>query len=124
MQRRLALIHERLGAEGARSLNLAHLPPSRDDELIAAKLGQPPRIDWGDGRTGHLSWRAHRPVADWVTAYIDHQRGIDIELHRAIARLDARLREVAATLQDQQQANHAETLAALRRLGSGPADRR
>jgi glycosyltransferase involved in cell wall biosynthesis len=123
MQRRLALIHERLGAEGARSLNLAHLPPSRDDELIAAKLGQPPRIDWGDGRTGHLSWRAHRPVADWVTAYIDHQRGIDIELHRAIARLDARLREVAATLQDQQQANHAETLAALRRLNQPRDDR-
>jgi hypothetical protein len=31
-----------------------------------------------------------------------------------IARIDERLREVAQTLQDQQQANHAETLAILR----------
>jgi hypothetical protein len=118
IERRLTTIHERLRTGGARSLNLTHLPPSHDDELILAKLGQAPRIDWGPSRAGHLRWRAQRPVADWAWAYIDHQRGIDIELHRAIAHLEARLAEVAQTLNDQQHAHHAETLAALRRLSA------
>jgi hypothetical protein len=92
------------------------LPPSNFDERTLAKLAQTPNLDWGPGTAGHLKWRSHRPVADWAWQYMDHQRGIDIELHRALARLDARLAEVAQTLQDQQQAHHAETLAALRRL--------
>jgi hypothetical protein len=41
-----------------------------------------------------------------------------------IARIDERLRVLAQTLQDQQQANHAEMLAVLRGLESGPSQRR
>ncbi len=118
IERRLRLISEHLYSEGARSLNLTHLPSLQDGDVVPAKIASPPSIDWGSGRLGRLKWRAHRPVANWARAYIEHESGVDTELHRAIARIDARVREVAQTLQDQQQSQHAETLAVLRRLES------
>lgn len=124
MERRLAVIHDSLRRGGLRSLNLSHLPSAQDGELVREKIANAPTIDWGSGRVGHLKWRAHRPLAKWTKAYIDHQGAIDIEMHREIARIDARLREVARTLHEQQEAHRAEMLALLRRLDDGSSDRR
>jgi glycosyltransferase involved in cell wall biosynthesis len=122
MARRLEVVHERLRREGKRSLNLAHIPSLHDGEAVQ-KLASPPEIQWGRGRAAHMKWRLHRPVAKWAREYMDHQRGIDSELHHAISVLDARLREVAQTFRDQQQAQHAETLAILRKLEAELTDR-
>jgi glycosyltransferase involved in cell wall biosynthesis len=121
MRRRLAVIYGRLQERGARSLNLAHLPPVGDHEAIDATIASPPAIGWGAGRLARLRQAAQRPVANWSQAYIEHQRNVELETQRAVARLDVRLREVARTLQDQQKAQHAETLAMLRRLEARPA---
>jgi glycosyltransferase involved in cell wall biosynthesis len=118
IERRLRLISERLYGEGARSLNLTRLPSLQNREVMPAKIAEPPSIEWGSGRLRRLRQRAQRPVANWARAYVEHERILDTELHSAIARIDSRLREVARTLQDQQQAQHAETLAVLRRLES------
>jgi len=123
MRRRLELIHERMYAQGARSLNLAHLPTTLDGELVPNRIASAPKISWGRSRLlAYLKWRLQRPVADWAEAYAAQQRSIDSEMHGEIERLDARLREVAQTLQDQQQAHHAETLAVLRGLQTAPPD--
>jgi glycosyltransferase involved in cell wall biosynthesis len=128
MRRRLALIHERLYQAGARSLNLAHLPPLSDGEEQAT-ITRPPVIGWGSGRLARLRKRVLRPLANWSQAYVEHQSQVEAEAHDAIARvanvsarIDRQLREVAQTLQDQQQAQHAETLAVLRNLHADPAD--
>jgi glycosyltransferase involved in cell wall biosynthesis len=118
MARRLSLIHERISDEGLRTLNLPHLPPAQDGKLIEAKIAGAPRIGWDGSRGGGVKEVVYRPVANWARAYAKHQSGVDAELYRAIASVDARLREVAATLQERQQAQHAETLALLRRFGS------
>ncbi len=125
MRRRLTLIHERMYQEGARSLNLAHLPTVRDGELVPDRIASAPKISWGRSRLlAYLKWRLQRPVGDWAEAYAEHQRAIDSEMHGEIARIDERLREVAQTLHEQQQAHHAETLAVLRGLtGCKQADR-
>ena len=73
---------------------------------------------------GRLKGLAYRPLANWARAYGEHQSEIDTELSHAIAQVDARLREVAQTLHDHQQAHHAETLAALRRHLAASADER
>jgi glycosyltransferase involved in cell wall biosynthesis len=123
MKRRLALIHERIYQEGGRSLNLAHLPTSRDGELVADMIASAPKISWGRHRLlAYLKWRLQRSVGDWARAYAEHQRSIDSEMQDEIARIDERLREVAQALQDQQQAHHAETLAVLRGLQTTPPD--
>jgi len=121
MKRRLTLVHERMYEDGARALNLAHLPSMIDGELVPDRIAAAPKISWGKGRLlAYLKWRLQRPIADWAEAYAEQQRSIDSEMHGEIARLDARLREVAQTLQDQQQAHHAETLAVLRGLQVRP----
>ncbi len=132
MRRRLALIHERLYLDGARALNLAHLPSLSDGAAARAAINSPPAIGWGSGRLARVRERLLRPVANWSRAYIEHQSQVEAEGRDAIerveelnARIDSRLREVAQTLQDQQQAQHAETLAVLRVLdGRPPALRR
>jgi hypothetical protein len=117
MRRRLEPIHERMYEAGARALNLAHLPSTLDGELVADRIAAAPKISWGRSRLlAYLKWRLQRPIADWAEAYAEQQRSIESEMHLEIERLDARLREVAQTLQDQQQAHHAETLAVLRGL--------
>jgi glycosyltransferase involved in cell wall biosynthesis len=123
MRRRLTLIHERLYQAGARSLNLAHLPPLSDGAATEETLNPPPTIGWGAGRLARLRERLLRPIANWSQAYIAHQSQVEAETHDAIERveelsasIDSRLREVARALQDQQQAQHAEVLAVLRRL--------
>jgi hypothetical protein len=125
MRRRLELVHERMYEQGARSLNLAHLPTTLDGELVPDRIASAPKISWGRNRLlARLKWRLQRPIADWAQAYAERQRSIDSEMHSEIARIDERLREVAQTLQEQQQAHHAETLAVLRGREAGPAQRR
>jgi glycosyltransferase involved in cell wall biosynthesis len=119
MERRLALIHERVAHAGLRTLNLPHLPPTQDDKLIAAKIEATPGIEWGEKRGGRIEQRVHRPLAGWVGAYTQHQREVDAALNRAITSVDERLREVARTLQERQQAQYAETLALLRSVVRG-----
>ncbi len=122
MRRRLELVHERMYERGARALNLAHLPSALDGELVPDRIAAAPKISWGRSRLlAYLKWRLQRPIADWAEAYAAQQRSIDSEMHSEIERLDARLRKVAQTLQDQQQAQHAETLAVLRGLEARPA---
>jgi glycosyltransferase involved in cell wall biosynthesis len=131
MRGRLALIHERLYQEGARVLNLAHLPSLSDGAAAEATINSPPVIGWGSGRLARLRERLLRPVANWSQAYVAHQSQVEAERRDAIerveelnARLDSRLREVAKTLQDQQQAQHAEALAVLRASEARPTSRR
>jgi glycosyltransferase involved in cell wall biosynthesis len=114
MRRRLAVVHERLYADGARSLNLAHLPPLSDHDAIEAIVKSPPLIGWGSGRLARLRRLAQRPLDHWSQAYVEHQTKVQAEQQLAVARIDARLRVLARTLQDQQKAQHAETLAVLR----------
>ena len=109
---------------GRRALNLAHLPPVSDHEAIDATIESAPAIGWGGGWLARLRQSVQRPVANWSQAYIEHQRNVEAETQRAVARLDVRLREVARTLQDQQKAQHAETLAVLRRVAAELADER
>jgi glycosyltransferase involved in cell wall biosynthesis len=116
MSQRLGLVRDRLQHEGVRSLNLAHLPSSVDAANIDALIAAAPVIGWGDGGLARLRKRLQRPLARWSQAYVEHQRRIDAETRGALARVDDRLREVARTLQEQQSANHAETLAVLRRM--------
>jgi glycosyltransferase involved in cell wall biosynthesis len=124
MRRRLEMIHERMYTQGARSLNLARLPSALDGELVSDRIAAAPKISWGRSRLlAYLKWRLQRPIADWAEAYAEQQRSIESEMHAEIERLDARLREVAQTLQDQQQAHHAETLAVLRGLEADLHDR-
>jgi len=125
MRRRLELIHERMYEQGARALNLAHLSSTLDGELVSDRIAAAPKISWGRSRLlAYLKWRLQRPIADWAEAYAAQQRSIDSEMHSEIERLDARLREVAQTLQEQQEAHHAETLAVLRGLEARPAQQR
>jgi flagellar motility protein MotE (MotC chaperone) len=85
--------------------------------LVPDRIASAPKISWGrSGFLAYLKRRLQRPVADWAQAYGEHQRSINSEMQDEIARIDDRLREVAQALQDQQQVQHAEVLAALRRL--------
>jgi glycosyltransferase involved in cell wall biosynthesis len=113
---RLRAIHERRFQEGARSLNLAHVHPLEPDDSSGVASAQI-KIDWGSGRRAHWRWRLTRPLVEWMRASIAHQREID-------RRLDARLREIARATQDQQHAQLAGTLAALRELRTELADLR
>ena len=122
MEVRLRHVRERMAAEGVRTLNLRHVPASEAGAAYPNGLGTPPRIDWGTGRMAGLRLRAHRPVAEWVRAYLEHQTSIDAKMFDRLASLDAQVREVARTISEQQQARHAETLAMLRRLESELAD--
>ncbi len=115
MRRRLALLHERLVAEGRRSLNLTHLP-SLIDTGAAPGAADPPAVQWGSGLVARLRRRVLRPLDGWVQSYLRHEIAVDLEVDRALARIDDRLRDVALTLQEQQSARHAETLAVLRGL--------
>lgn len=116
MRSRLELLHERLYENGARALNLAHLQAlSREDELRSL-IAKPPVPDFAHGILGRLESRAHRPMASWARAYVNHQRTIDDETQLEVGRIDERVRELGAVLQEQQKAQHAETLAVLRRL--------
>jgi hypothetical protein len=123
VRRRLELIHERMSSEGLHVLNLPHLPPAQDDQLLAARIAGAPTIGWDSHRLGRVAEFIYRPVVNWARAYSQHQSGVDAELHRAIASVDGRLREIATTLQEQQQAQHAETLAVLRHIAAALSER-
>ncbi len=116
MESRLSLVRERLAQAGVRSLNLTHLSPLELDGKIREKIDHAPAFTWNAGRLGPLKSRLYHPVLKWVRAFTEHQAAIDIETQLAVKQLDQRLTEVVRTLQDEQNAHHAETLALLRRL--------
>jgi glycosyltransferase involved in cell wall biosynthesis len=124
MRRRLTVIHEGMHRDGARSLNLAHMPSMQNGDVVPDRISRPPAIGVGGSRLKRLVWTAYRPVVNWARAYTSHQSTIDSEMHRAIDRIDVSLGEVARTLHEQQQAHHAETLAVLRGMQARPAPRR
>ena len=122
MRRRLALIHEHLYQDGARSLNLAHLPSLSDHDAIDATIKSPPAIAWGSRWLARLALRAQRPVAIWSQAYIEHQRTSRPTCSRLWrASTPAYVRSLAR-FKNQQKAQHAETLAVLRRVEAQLAD--
>jgi glycosyltransferase involved in cell wall biosynthesis len=125
MRRRLELIHERMYARGARELNISHMESLDNGAVVKQMIAAAPEIGWGTGWLGRLRARLQRPTANWSSAYMAHERRIQEETQGAIERLDARLREVAQTLHDEQQSHHAEVLALLRRMGhdATPEDR-
>jgi glycosyltransferase involved in cell wall biosynthesis len=114
IERRLRLIAERMYADGTRSLNVGRLPPLADD--LRRDIGGPPSIGWGRGMVALLKRLVHRPVERWTRSYVAYQFAVDSELRDAVTALDERLRDVAASLKDQQNASHAEMLAELRRI--------
>lgn len=116
MERRLLWVHRRLHEGGAHSLSLAHIPPLSRQEEMRDLIGRSPVLEVGHGRLRRLKSRAYRPVTSWARAHAEHQRKLDEAIQLNIERIDDRIREVAGTLQDQQKAQHAETLALLRRL--------
>jgi hypothetical protein len=117
MERRLGRIHEHMRERGLHTLNPRHVPASEAGAGYPDGLTTPPRVRWRAGLAGRLQLRAQRPVAEWVHAYLEHQSAIDTQMFDRLASLDARVREVAATISEQQQARHAEMLAVLRQLG-------
>ncbi|MFI4989747.1 MAG: glycosyltransferase family 4 protein [Solirubrobacterales bacterium] len=116
MARRLGVIRKRMREQGAKSLNLAHLPPPESPDRVMGLIESSPLVEWGSGRLAHWRWRAQQPLAEWAKEYVDHQRRIDAETQLAIERLAQGLQEIAQALHDQQNAYYAETLALVRRL--------
>jgi hypothetical protein len=112
IERRLRSIAERMYADGARALNLARLPAITSEEPGSTGANQHPPIDWGQGAMARVKRRAHRPIDAWAHALSVH----DADLRQTISALDARIRDIARTLQDLQNARHAETMAELRRI--------
>ena len=121
IERRLRLIAERMYRDGARSLNLAHLP-ALAPVAAGGQVAQRPSIDWGQGAMARGERRAHRSVDAWARAFSAHEDGVESELRGMISALDARVRDIAAALQEQQNARHAETMAELRRIKAQLAD--
>jgi len=116
MRRRLELVEQWREADGAQALNLAHLNALAPAEELAELIADAPRLDIGHGRFARLKARVFRPVTSWAQAYSAHQRSVESAMAERVQEIDERLRDVAAALQDQQKAQHAETLSVLRRL--------
>jgi glycosyltransferase involved in cell wall biosynthesis len=116
MKRRLAAVHEHLLESGKRTLNLAHLPALSLDEEMRQVSSSPPALEWPHDQLGRLRSLAYRPIVNWARAYVKYQAILDGEARATTKRLDDGLREVARTMQDEHNAQHAETLAVLRRL--------
>jgi glycosyltransferase involved in cell wall biosynthesis len=116
MKRRLAVVHERLIERGERTLNLAQLPALSPREEMRQVSGAPPALEWRRDRLGRLKSLVYRPVVNWARAYVKHQAILEQETRATVTRLDDGLREVARTVHDEHNAQHAETLAVLRRL--------
>jgi glycosyltransferase involved in cell wall biosynthesis len=116
MARRLGVIRRHLSEQGAKSLNLAHLPPPESPDRVMGLIEDSPLVEWGSGRLAHWRWRALQPLAEWAERYVNHQRRIDAETQLAIERLAQGLKEVTQALRDQQNAHYAETLALVRGL--------
>ncbi len=124
MSRRLGLIRERLEQDGKQGLNLAHIPSVIHREDIGELIARLPELEVGQGRLRRMKARAYRPVSNWAHAQAEHQRILEDAMQQEIERIEERLREVALTLQEQQRAQHAQTLAVLRRLQAEMAELR
>jgi glycosyltransferase involved in cell wall biosynthesis/2-polyprenyl-3-methyl-5-hydroxy-6-metoxy-1,4-benzoquinol methylase len=122
MRARLRTIHERRLRSGAKTLNLNYMPALEMyelPELIASEARVP-----STERRARVKRVAHRVMARLLRPFLAHQRAVNSRLQDSVERLDARLHEVARTLQDQQEARFAQALALARRLRSDLGDAR
>ncbi len=114
MRARLRMLQERRVQAGERSLNVAHLPTLELDELTKL-IGTAPPLEGSEGESA-LKRAVLRRGAALTRPLLLHQRSINTLLTDNLARIDARLHEVSLTLQRQQEARFAETLAMVRKL--------
>jgi glycosyltransferase involved in cell wall biosynthesis len=124
MGQRLSIVHEMLAERGERSLNLAHLQPLGLGEHIRELIERPPEFDWNHDRLDRFKWSVYLPIVQWVRAYVAHQRTVDTETAVLFDRLDDRARRVAREARAELEAQHAETLAMLRRVEADLGDLR
>ena len=115
MRERLRTIHERQVREGARALNVAHLPTLELHGLPELVAGEPSG-GGGSGPKAVLKRMLMRPVALLMRPFLARQRAIDTRLVDKVTQIDANLREVAQALEHQQEARFAEALALARKL--------
>lgn len=114
MRSRLRIIHDRCVEQGARALNVPHMPAIEFPELAAMIDNEPP-VE-GSGVGGAAKRGLRRRLSSLMRPLLGRQRAINWRLLDSVARADARLLEVARTLEHQQEARFAESLALVRRL--------
>jgi glycosyltransferase involved in cell wall biosynthesis len=117
---RLRTIHERRVSDGARVVNVPHLPAIEFPELGEMVDAEPP-IE-GSGVGGFAKRAIRRRLNSLMRLLLGRQRAINWRLLDSVARADARMLEVAQTLEHQQEARFAESLALVRRLRGEAAD--
>jgi glycosyltransferase involved in cell wall biosynthesis/2-polyprenyl-3-methyl-5-hydroxy-6-metoxy-1,4-benzoquinol methylase len=120
MRSRLRLIHDRRVEAGARALSLPHMPAIEFPELPEMIDNEPP-VE-GSGVGGAAKRGLRRRLSALMRPQLGRQRAINWRLLDSVARADARLLEVARTLEQQQEARFAESLALVRRLKGEVAD--
>jgi glycosyltransferase involved in cell wall biosynthesis/SAM-dependent methyltransferase len=120
MRSRLRVIHERRVREGARALNVTHMPAIEFPELSELIDTEPATEGYGPG--GFAKRGVRRRLTSLLRPLLGRQRAINWRLVDSVARADARLLEVAQTLEHQQEARFAETLALVRRVMARSAD--
>jgi Glycosyl transferases group 1 len=118
MGQRLSIVHEMLAERGERLLNLAHLQPLGLGERVRELIERPPEFDWNHDRLDRFKWSVYLPIVKWVRAYVAHERTVDIEMAALIDRIDDRTRRIAREGREELEAQHAETLALLRRMSA------
>jgi SAM-dependent methyltransferase len=114
MRKRLRMIHDQRVQAGERALNVAHMPNLDLDELTR-RIGTAPPLE-GSEKDSALKRAFLRRGAALTRPLILHQRSVNTLLTDNLLRVDARLREVSLTLQRQEEARFAETLAMVRTL--------
>jgi glycosyltransferase involved in cell wall biosynthesis/SAM-dependent methyltransferase len=114
LRARLRTIYDRRVQNGESALNPAHLPPLDLGELPTL-LASSPTID-AAGVGAFLKRSLKRRVVALMAPFRLRQQRIDEVVAETLVRLDARLPEIAQTLEHQQEARFAESLAMARRL--------
>lgn len=118
MGQRLSIVHEMLAERGERALNLAHLSTLGVGEKLRERIDASPEFDWDHDRLDRFKWSVYQPILKWAREYAEHQRGVDAEMVRLVDLLDEQLRRVAREAREELEAQHAETLALLRRMSA------
>jgi 2-polyprenyl-3-methyl-5-hydroxy-6-metoxy-1,4-benzoquinol methylase len=120
MRNRLRTIHERQIHDGPRALNVSHIL-SLDFGDLAELIASEPSVK-GTGLKASIKRVLRRPLDRLMRPYLVRQRAVNGRLAESIATADSRMREVARTLEHQQEARFAETLALARKLRAEVGD--
>lgn len=116
MRNRLRIVHERQIRDGARALNVSHIL-SLDYGDLPELIAREPSVK-GSGLKASIKRVLRRPLDRLMTPYLARQRAINGRLLESVNRL----RQVAQTLEHQQEARFAETLALARKLRTDVSD--